>query len=213
MEKRNKDKQKNKHWVTVGNRINSLLAEQDKTQKELAEKLEIKPNVISYFCKGDRTPNTEQIVKIAKFFNVSTDYLLGLTDIKSTDTTIQDICEYTGLNEEACNNLIRIKTLGFSTIYGEIKGQKLMEINNMILTDNLYSMLLYDIALFKNNYNTNNSTLPNNSKIKHFMKENKKLLSEAGFTIVHNSTALRLNELEAIDTFKRIFKQIYKTDK
>ena len=107
MEKRNKDKQK------------SLLAEQDKTQKELAEKLEIKPNVISYFCKGDRTPNTEQIVKIAKFFNVSTDYLLGLTDIKSTDTTIQGICEYTGLTDGAVDGILACRDLslnGLNTI-------------------------------------------------------------------------------------------------
>lgn len=80
-------------------RINSLIAENNVNQKTVSEFLEVKPNIISYWCAGTRIPNTVQIIKLAKYFNVSTDYLLGLTDIKSTDTTVQDICEYTGLSE------------------------------------------------------------------------------------------------------------------
>ncbi|MBQ2390908.1 MAG: helix-turn-helix transcriptional regulator, partial [Clostridia bacterium] len=34
--------------------------------------------------KGARYPSAEMVYKIAKAFNVSTDYLLGLTDIKTT---------------------------------------------------------------------------------------------------------------------------------
>lgn len=83
----------------IGIRLSSLIAEKNVTQKEVSEFLEVKPNIISYWCAGTRVPNTTQVIKLAKYFNVPTDYLLGLTDIKSTDTTVQDICEYTGLSE------------------------------------------------------------------------------------------------------------------
>ena len=59
----------------VGIRINTLLAQQGLKQKDLAEYLGVKANVISYFVKGERTPNTEQIKKIAEFFNTTADYL------------------------------------------------------------------------------------------------------------------------------------------
>lgn len=90
---------------TVGNKINSLLAEQGKTQKELAEELDVLPNVISYFCKGTRTPNTEQLIKISRFFNVSTDYLLGLSGDSTTDQDLKKFLDYTGLNNEIIEEL------------------------------------------------------------------------------------------------------------
>lgn len=69
--------------ITIGKRINALLAEQSKKQKELAKYLGVQDNTISYFVSGRRTPNAELIIKISDFFNVSTDYLLGRTDVKT----------------------------------------------------------------------------------------------------------------------------------
>lgn len=45
------------------------------------------------------------VVKMAKYYNVSTDYLLGLTDNTTIDPEVKTICEYTGLNEESVNKL------------------------------------------------------------------------------------------------------------
>ena len=89
----------------IGNRINTLLAEHNKTQKALADKLGVKPNVISYFCKGARTPNTEQLVKIARFFKVSADYLLGFTDNETTNKDLDAFSNSVGLSEKAVNVL------------------------------------------------------------------------------------------------------------
>ncbi len=84
----------------IGKRINSALVLRDKKQKELAEYLGVKPNVVSYFCKGSRVPNIEQIRKIAEFFDVSSDYLLGLSDIATADADLIGACKFTGLDEE-----------------------------------------------------------------------------------------------------------------
>lgn len=93
---------------TIGKRINTLLAEQTKMQKELAAHLGVPDNTVSYFVSGRRTPNTEQIAKIADFFNVSADYLLGRTNAETTDKDLRFVCEYTGLSENAVSTLCEL---------------------------------------------------------------------------------------------------------
>ncbi|MEZ3453131.1 MAG: helix-turn-helix domain-containing protein [Oscillospiraceae bacterium] len=121
---------------TIGNRINSLLAEKDKTQKALANELGVKPNVISYFCKGERTPNTEQIVKISRFFNVSADYLLGISGNFTTDDKLQFVCNYTGLNEKSIATIKSMKNFG-SICYEntEVSGEKVFKALDQYLSD------------------------------------------------------------------------------
>lgn len=50
------------------------------TQKRLAEKLNITPRVISNYECGKAKPTCQAVVDFAQFFNVSSDYLLGLSD-------------------------------------------------------------------------------------------------------------------------------------
>lgn len=89
----------------IGQRINTALELNNIKQKELAQQLGVKDNVVSYWCSGSRTPNTEQIVEIADFLKVSTDYLLGVSEVATTDKDIKFICEFTGLNEETVYHL------------------------------------------------------------------------------------------------------------
>ena len=83
----------------IGKRIAIAIADKKITQKELAEYLNVKPNVISEFCKGGRVPNAEQIILIADYFNISADYLLGRSEIKSVDPDMQAAVKYVGLSE------------------------------------------------------------------------------------------------------------------
>ena len=62
-------------------RLKILRLESKLTQNEIAEKLKISKMTYSYWENGKRNPKNVQ--QIADFFNVSTDYLLGNTDIKS----------------------------------------------------------------------------------------------------------------------------------
>ena len=91
--------------IKIGKRIETALAVSRKKQKDLAEYLGILPNTVSYFCKGTRTPNTEQIIKIAQFLDVSADYLLGLSEAMTINADIQTVCKITGLSEMAIRNL------------------------------------------------------------------------------------------------------------
>ncbi|QIW52828.1 helix-turn-helix domain-containing protein [Lactococcus raffinolactis] len=67
----------------LSERLKSLRLEAKITQKEISNKLEIGQGTYARYEKGDRKPTGEILNDLAKFFNVSTDYLLGNTDIKS----------------------------------------------------------------------------------------------------------------------------------
>lgn len=89
----------------IGKRIGLLLSERKIKQKDLAEHLGITDNTISYFCSGKRMPNTTQIKEIAQFFNVSADYLLGISSAATADKDIQFIGDYLNLSAGAIENL------------------------------------------------------------------------------------------------------------
>ena len=64
----------------LGLKIKELRAEKDLTQGELAQVLGITQDSISLWEKGKRLPDTPYIAKLAAYFDVSSDYLLGLSD-------------------------------------------------------------------------------------------------------------------------------------
>lgn len=96
---------------TIGKRIEKALEIRGIKQKELAQHLGLRDNMISYFVSATRTPNHEQLIKIARFLNVSTDYLYGITETHETDKDTRFICDATGLNEEALKRLQRFLSI------------------------------------------------------------------------------------------------------
>lgn len=60
-------------------RIKDLREDNDITQKELAEYLHIKQNTYSQYENGQRQLPLDILIALAKFYNTSTDYILGLT--------------------------------------------------------------------------------------------------------------------------------------
>ena len=62
-------------------RLKELREANSKTQKEIAEILNIQQNTYSQYETGQRQISLEFLVELAKFYKVSVDYILGLTDI------------------------------------------------------------------------------------------------------------------------------------
>lgn len=62
-------------------RLKALRQEKGFGQNYLAEKLQIANASISYWENCKQEPSATAIVKLALFFGVSTDYLLGLSDV------------------------------------------------------------------------------------------------------------------------------------
>ena len=61
-------------------RLKELRIEKELSQSKLAEKLGVDFRTISNWENGVRKPDIDTLVKIARFFDVSTDYLLGLVN-------------------------------------------------------------------------------------------------------------------------------------
>ena len=66
-------------------RLKELRLEADMKQLELGEILEISPSTIGMYEQGRRFPDQEILLKIANFFDVTTDYLFGRTDERNTN--------------------------------------------------------------------------------------------------------------------------------
>ena len=95
-------------------RLRELIESTGVSQAELANSVSVTRQAINSYTLGNTVPNSDVLTDIAKYFDVSSDYLLGLIDIKSNDTTVKSICEKIGLSDKSVNLLIdlnRIKKL------------------------------------------------------------------------------------------------------
>ncbi|MBE6851740.1 MAG: helix-turn-helix transcriptional regulator [Ruminococcus sp.] len=64
-------------------RIRNLREDNDKTQREIAEYLFCDQSLYSKYERGLRDVPVEIIIRLAKLYHTSTDYILGLTDCKT----------------------------------------------------------------------------------------------------------------------------------
>ncbi len=65
----------------LGDIIKDLREQKNLTQSSLAKLLNISPSTIGMWEQNRRSPDNDALKKIADFFGVSADYLLGRTDI------------------------------------------------------------------------------------------------------------------------------------
>lgn len=93
-------------------RLVKLRKELNLTQEEFAQKIGYTRTAISAWEIGRNEPSNADTVKIANFFNVSTDYLLGKTDIRNYDKDEQEFRfayhkEMEGLSEQEITDALR----------------------------------------------------------------------------------------------------------
>lgn len=84
-----------------GDILSELREDRGMTQKQLAEVFHVSNSSISSLETGYRAPSVELLVKLATYFDVTTDFLLGLSDSSTSpailnkqvalDTTISDV--------------------------------------------------------------------------------------------------------------------------
>ena len=89
-----------KYHSSFAERLRAILAQKKMSQAELAKAAGLSEQTITNYVQGDRRPNTDIVVKIAKALSVSSDYLLGLQDVTSGNLDIQYIHRTLGLSEE-----------------------------------------------------------------------------------------------------------------
>ena len=109
----------------LGARIKLLREELGLKQEELAKKLSVSPSAIGMYERDLREPNNELTLRIANFFNVSIDYLLGKTDIRNYDKDEQEFSfayhkEMEGLTDEEIADALRF----YKEMKKRVKGDK-----------------------------------------------------------------------------------------
>jgi transcriptional regulator with XRE-family HTH domain len=89
--------------MKFGNRIAQLRDEKRLTQEELAQKVGINRAALSHYENNRREPDYETLQRIATFFHVSIDYLMGgVQDAsKITDPDVQQFVDGLELSDQA----------------------------------------------------------------------------------------------------------------
>ena len=64
-------------------RIRNLREDSDLTQAEIGQKINVPQRTYAYYESGERMIPPQVLVALAQFYDVSVDYLLGLTDQKT----------------------------------------------------------------------------------------------------------------------------------
>ena len=65
-------------------RLKALREDNDITQTELEKAVYVTQRNISFYETGANEPDIKTIIALARFFNVTTDYILGISDKRKT---------------------------------------------------------------------------------------------------------------------------------
>lgn len=88
--------------VNMGEKLKSLRLQQNLTQKQIAERIGMAVSAVSAYESGTRNPSYDVLIKLARIYHVSADYLLGIENKQEID-----ISGLTPEEVDALMNLIR----------------------------------------------------------------------------------------------------------
>lgn len=98
--------------MSFGSRIKYLRLEKHISQAELGSVLGVSPNTISQYEADKRFPDQKSLITICQYFNVSSDYLLGLSDVVQPSISLLKLSTSCGSFSEkqisAINQLIDV---------------------------------------------------------------------------------------------------------
>lgn len=113
----------------------------DKTTREkVAKALGCDTSLVTKHYNGDRSITLDYAIKYADYFNVSLDYLVGRSNVESSDKDIQYIGDYTGLKIETINFLHRENNNSYYPY--------LVEFINYFLSSNFFATLQQNLYWF-----------------------------------------------------------------
>ena len=92
--------------LNISSKVIQLRKDKKWSQTDLADKLECSRAIIGNYERGENTPSIEIILKMAKLFNVSTDFLISDGQLASYDKEIlKRIEDIQNLDNETKKNL------------------------------------------------------------------------------------------------------------
>lgn len=142
--------------TNFGEILKDLMEERDLTEADLADKAGLSRSMICMYLKGNTLPAVKSLIKLANYFNCSTDYLLGFVEgRKKYSLSIQDITFIERLNllleENKCSVYRMAKECDFSkTLYYDWRkgympaAEQLIKIANYFCVSTDYLLGLTD---------------------------------------------------------------------
>ena len=86
--------------VSLGFRLKELIKEKNLEQQQIASLIGLKTPTFNGYVGDKREPNIDTLIKIADFFAVSVDYLIGRTNFRTyIDSLPNDLKEFVALPE------------------------------------------------------------------------------------------------------------------
>lgn len=116
-------------------RFRDLFSKSNKTQDALAAALGVSRPTLVGWLDGKSLPDILALKKISKLFDVSADYLLGLSDTVSPDVSVRAAMAYTGLSEAAVEYLhigLNDSVRGDANLPEKIKNENLRTASALI---------------------------------------------------------------------------------
>ena len=98
--------------IEIANRLIKLRKENGYSQEQLADALNISRQAISKWERGEASPDTDNLIELAKLYGVSVDYLLGLDLKEEKEDSIEEV-----FNEEPKKKQNKFKVI-FDSIVG-----------------------------------------------------------------------------------------------
>ena len=78
----------------ITNNLKILRIEKNLRQEDIAEFLNISRQAYGYWEVGERNPDINSLIKLADYYNVSIDYLVGRTNIRKNYVFDKDLESY-----------------------------------------------------------------------------------------------------------------------
>lgn len=86
---------------SIGTRIGRLRDAKNLSQEQLAKALDVSREKVKSWENNERQIKAGDITKLADFFSVSADYILGRSDVASPSADVQAVCAFTKLSERS----------------------------------------------------------------------------------------------------------------
>lgn len=127
-------------------RLQDLIKESGKDLKTLADEIGISSGALSKYQNDNGEPGISALYKIANYFGVTADYLIGLSDNKTVENA--SIGQVTGLSDGAIQTLEKMNAAGNYYVINDIKSGRpiywkeyMVALNGILENDRLPSLL------------------------------------------------------------------------
>lgn len=129
--------------IEFSTNISALRREKNISQKDAAAALGISQALLSHYEKGIRECNLNFVIKAAEYYDVTTDYILGISESRHG---INKLSDFDAIPEDS---QIEVKTILRSFLYLAAEAEDSEESQSVFFTDFFSLCLKKYISLFK----------------------------------------------------------------